>query len=397
MTRKVLIIEDDAALRNSIVQTLELEDLEPIPTGSFVQARRSIRSNFNGVILSDIRMPDQDGFDVLKFAQGLDPDLPVILITGHSDVPTAMKAMRQGAYDYLEKPFETAMLVETLIRALQHRTLVLGNRTMARQLDRSDIAAQNFPGKGPASQTLRHALRTAAQTSDPVHLYGEDGSGKRTAAFAIHALGDDDREYQAINCDTASPQILQNMDLDHPVTLTFKNTHLASTHLLGNLPDFLAKAADVRLITTSIAQEPGFAFPPGWPEPTSIRVPSILDRQEDIHDIFDACLRQTARASGRDMPMLSADIAQFLYDRDPPSNFYQLRQLVAEALSDQSLPPNANLTDRLEHYEKSVISDTLLSCDGRVADAAKALGVPRNTLYDRMAKLNVVAKDFRKK
>lgn len=130
MTAKVLIIEDDAALRASIVQTLELEGLEPIPTGGFTQARRSIRSNFRGVILTDIKMPDHSGFDVLKFVQNRDADLPVVMITGHSDVPTAMRAIKEGAYDYLEKPCDPDILVDTLKRALEHRRLVLENRDM---------------------------------------------------------------------------------------------------------------------------------------------------------------------------------------------------------------------------------------------------------------------------
>ncbi len=136
MFKKVLIIEDDPVLRASIEQTLSLEDLEPIPTNGFTQARRSIRSNFRGVILSDIKMPDHDGFDVLKFAVARDTDLPVILLTGHSSVPMAMRAVREGAYEYLEKPCDPQRLVDVLKRALEHRTLVLENRAMREELGR---------------------------------------------------------------------------------------------------------------------------------------------------------------------------------------------------------------------------------------------------------------------
>ena len=135
MLKKVLIIEDDTALRNSIVQSLELEDLEPISTSSFTQARRSIRSNFRGVILSDIKMPVHDGFDVLRFAQARDPDLPIILLTGYSDVATATKALKDGAYDYLEKPYDLERLMDILSRALEHRELVLQNRAYRDELD----------------------------------------------------------------------------------------------------------------------------------------------------------------------------------------------------------------------------------------------------------------------
>lgn len=135
MFKKVLIIEDDAMLRNSIVQALELEDLEPIPTNGFTQARRSIRHNFRGVILSDIKMPDHDGFDVLQFAQTKDEELPVILLTGHSDVPTAKRAIKEGAYDYLEKPCPPDEMIDALLRALRQRELVMENREVRQELE----------------------------------------------------------------------------------------------------------------------------------------------------------------------------------------------------------------------------------------------------------------------
>jgi len=143
MLKKIIVIEDDAALRKSIEQTLELADMEAIPTNGFTQARRSIRANFRGVILSDIKMPDHDGFDVLRFAQTKDPELPVVLVTGHSDVPTAMRAIKEGAYDYLEKPCDPDQLVDVLTRALEHRALVLENRHMREELDQEAGQSDN--------------------------------------------------------------------------------------------------------------------------------------------------------------------------------------------------------------------------------------------------------------
>lgn len=143
---RVLLIEDDTALRTSIEQTLLLESLKPIATSSFMQARRYIRSNFKGVVLSDIKMPDHTGFDILRFVQNVDPDLPVILLTGFSDVPTAMKAMKEGAYDYLEKPCPPERLVDTINRALAHRDLVLKNRANNEEIKqlKSPIASGTF-------------------------------------------------------------------------------------------------------------------------------------------------------------------------------------------------------------------------------------------------------------
>ncbi len=173
MTNKVLIIEDDPALRNSIVQTLELEELEPIPTNGFVHARRTIRSNFRGVILTDIKMPDHSGFDVLRFVQSRDPDLPVIMVTGHSDVPTAMRAIKDGAYDYLEKPCDPDTLVDTLRRALDHRRLVLENREIRDELNQ--VAA-------PQDGTLAERMETHERDILEEALIAEDG---KVSAAAI--------------------------------------------------------------------------------------------------------------------------------------------------------------------------------------------------------------------
>ena len=177
MVSKVLIIEDDAALRASIQQTLELEDLVPVATGSFLQARRSIRSNFQGVVLSDIRMPDHDGFDVLQFCQTRDPDLPVVLLTGHSDVPTATKAIKEGAYDYLEKPIEPVRLIEVLHRALDHRALVLENRAYRSDLENMTAESES----GTLSERMEEAERKIIENA----LAAEGGR----VARAAEALG----------------------------------------------------------------------------------------------------------------------------------------------------------------------------------------------------------------
>ncbi|MFD1341959.1 response regulator [Litorisediminicola beolgyonensis] len=128
MSAKVLLVEDDRAVREALADTLELADRACIAAGSFVEAKDRIRSDFTGVILSDMRMPGRDGFHLLDYAQGVDPDLPVILLTGEGDVPMAVKALGRGAFAFLEKPCETSDLLAVLDRAQKSRTMVLENR-----------------------------------------------------------------------------------------------------------------------------------------------------------------------------------------------------------------------------------------------------------------------------
>lgn len=198
MLTKVLIIEDDPALRSSIEQTLELEALDPIPTNGFTQARRFIRSNYRGVILSDIKMPDHDGFDVLRYAQTRDKDLPVVLLTGHSDVPTATRAMNAGAYDFLEKPCDPDRLIETLRRALDHRHLALENRSMTEALDKARLPEP----EGTLGERLEHAERqiieqALAATGGKVAAAAESlGVARNTLYDRISRLGIVARAYR---------------------------------------------------------------------------------------------------------------------------------------------------------------------------------------------------------
>lgn len=142
MIRKVLVVEDDRAVREALGQTLELAELEPVLSGSFVAAKDRITAAFEGVILSDIRMPGRDGFHLLAYAQEQDPDLPVVLLTGEGDIPMAVKAMSQGAFNFLEKPCAPADLLSVLRKALHARELVLENRRLRHELAAGSPLAQ---------------------------------------------------------------------------------------------------------------------------------------------------------------------------------------------------------------------------------------------------------------
>ena len=154
----VFLVEDDAAVRKSLAQTLELEDVSVIQAGSVVATKPQIYADFPGVILSDIRMPGKDGFDLLEWVRGFDTDLPVVLLTGEGDVPMAVRAIGAGAYDFLQKPCPPERLLETIHRALSHRHLILKTRALERQLSRADAlnhaAKLGAPSGGDAAQEI---------------------------------------------------------------------------------------------------------------------------------------------------------------------------------------------------------------------------------------------------
>ncbi|MDZ4136888.1 MAG: sigma-54-dependent Fis family transcriptional regulator, partial [Paracoccaceae bacterium] len=131
---KVAIVDDEADMRQSISQWLALSGFETETYGSAEDALKGIGAEFPGVVISDIKMPGMDGMTFLKRLMSMDSGLPVIMITGHGDVPMAVEAMRVGAYDFLEKPFNPDRMTELAKKATQVRRLTLDNRALRREL-----------------------------------------------------------------------------------------------------------------------------------------------------------------------------------------------------------------------------------------------------------------------
>jgi len=405
MSGQVLLIEDDDALRASLAQTLELADIAVIPTKGYVQARRSIRANFPGVILSDIRMPHQDGFDVLAAARSADPDLPVILLTGHSDVPTAMRAMKEGAYEYLEKPVGTERLVDVVGRAITHRQLVLKSRRIERALEQSDAAARSFPGSGPVSSALRTALRRVAATSSHVHLYGPKGTGRKEAAFAINALAPEPRVFRALNLITASEDAVARLagaGGGAGWDLSLKNVEHATPRQIEDLHALLNSDPSLRLISSSVlplSELERLGLGEDGNTMVEIRFPTLEERREDLPEIFENLLRLAIRGLDTDMPDVPTSVLSDLMTRTWPGNLPELREFaMTYALGARVQNDGAGqrtLAEQLEAFERMVLSETLKKTRGKAAEAARLLGLPRNTLYDRLSRFGISPKDFR--
>ena len=251
MTPTLLLIEDDAALRRSLAQSFELEDMTVIAASSFVMAKSHISRAFEGVILSDIRMPGKDGFDVLAHTRKVDPDLPVVLLTGQADVPMAVRAMAEGAYDFRQKPCPPEQLLEAVNRAMEHRHLVLRSRNMERQLQAGDAAATNFPGTSAPVERLREALRQAASLPVHVYLHGPAGAGKRLAAHTMHALATDKQRFISLSLRDTSADALRALDLTSQATdLSIKSLDLATSAQQTALLELMEQFPDLRVIAS---------------------------------------------------------------------------------------------------------------------------------------------------
>ncbi|MEO9901642.1 response regulator [Nisaea sp.] len=403
MTGQVLLIEDDDALRNSLAQTLELADLAVISASSYVQAKRTIRANFAGIVLSDIRMPHQDGFAVLSAARGADPELPVILLTGHSDVPTAMRAIKEGAYEYLEKPVGTDRLVDVVLRAIEHRDLVLKSRRIERALERSDAAARSFPGSGPVSTALRTALRRVAASDCHIHLHGQKGTGRKEAAFAINTLSAEPRVFLTLNLSYASSDAVQRLRVpEGPADLSLKSVECATPDQIEDVRALIHRCPELRVISSSTLPLADLErLDPIFEGATvvEVRVPSLDERRDDLPEIFENILRLTVRSLDMDMPEIATTTLTEIMTRSWPGSLPELRAFAMTYALGARVQSNGagqgTLAEQVEAFEKMVLTETLKRTSGKAAEAARILGVPRNTFYDRLSRFGLSARDFR--
>ncbi len=387
MTGTVLLIEDDDALRASLAQTLDLEGISVISTAHYVQARRTIRANFAGIVLTDIRMPEKDGFDILALAQGVDPDLPVVMLTGEGDVPMAIRAMKEGAYDFLEKPCETTHLLGVLNRALSHRALVLRTRRIERQMQRSDPASINFPGESVASKTLRSDLRAAAETGQHVMLVGGVGVGKRLAAHTIFTLSEDRDGFQIVR----APEIdLATFSIEPgAVDLSVRAFDEASQEQVDCVLAAVQNRPEIRLIASGQKGLP--AFESLCPE--KVTIPDFAARDGDIAVMFEAVLRQAVRNRNLEMPTLPPEVLRSVQDRKWSENLLELRAFANDFLASQS-EETKTLAEQMDDYERSVLEDALKRFKGKATQTAEALGLPRKTFYDRLARYGLRPRDY---
>ena len=200
MTGKVLLVDDAAEVREALGQTLELGGYQPILAGSFVAAKDYLNAEFEGVIVSDIRMPGKDGFELLAFSQAKDKDLPVILLTGEGDVPMAVRGMTLGAFDFLEKPCEPKHLLGVVAKAMAHRMLVVENRKLKAQLAEAQQEKVGFLGRSKAAAQIREVIRLAGRVSTPVLICGASGTGRGHVARLINGLRSREGALRQIDC-----------------------------------------------------------------------------------------------------------------------------------------------------------------------------------------------------
>lgn len=409
MTRKVLLIDDDEAVREALTQTLELNGFRAVTAGSFVAAKDHITTDFQGVILSDIRMPGRDGFHVLSYTHEMDAELPVILLTGEGDIPMAVRAMAEGAFGFLEKPCAAADMVAVLDRALRTRSLVLENRALKRQLESGDPAARMLFGISQQAVDLRARVRSVAPTGAEVLISGPPGSGISKVAEVLHLMSARAQgPFVKRAAADLSEEDLRSASKDASVgSLFLDEVALLPAPSQYVLLDMLEQDQGPRLLAGSTADLAEYVnngrFSPDLYfrlDGMRVRVPALSERPEDIPVLFRHYVAQAAEQSGIDAPDIAPDHLAALMAQDWPGN---ARSLMSAAMrfvlgmpEEVTEAAEMGLAEQMARVERALLVAALGRHNGRASDAAKALKLPRKTLYDKLTKYAIRPDSFRR-
>lgn len=441
LKQHIMLIDDDQDLLEEIADTLELAGHQVMSFERADLALPHITSQFNGVIVCDIRMPKMNGLELLDHAINLDPELPVIMITGHGQVAEATMAMKAGAYDFLEKPVAPERLLATLSRALEKRQLAQEVRALKGRVGEDQLSSRLI-GNAKSTQQLREQVATLTPLNVDLIVRGETGSGKDVVARALHDLGPRGQgPFVAVNCAalpetlvdsaffghekgafTGADQVhvgyfeaanggtlfldeLESMPLNFQVRLLRVLENREITRLGGSKNiklDMRVVAAVKGELDQLVKAEKLRADLVYRLNIASIDIPPLRARKSDVELLFMHFCERAASLHQREVPQLSTPLRHNLTRYDWPGNVRELKnaaerfviglplQWSKEPLQNQGAElGDLPLDDAVGAFEKSYIEQALTHHGGNVTQTAEALGVPRKKLYLRMKKYNL--------
>jgi DNA-binding NtrC family response regulator len=385
-------------------------------------------------------MPGMDGMAFLKKLMSVDSGLPVIMITGHGDVPMAVEAMRIGAYDFLEKPFNPDRMTELAKKASNSRRLTLDNRALRRELSDGSMLMKKLIGTSPAMERLREDILDLGQADGHVLIDGETGTGKTLVAHALHAVGPRaGKKFVVLSCaaysdDVLGPKLFGPMEEGGSIplveearggTLVLEDVEALSQPVQARLLTFIndqGSPAETRIIAICNEHEQGRTVEDALrPDlfyrlaALKITLPPLRQRGEDILTLFTRLAEQFAEEYGCDAPQVTAQEAAQLLQAPWPGNVRQLINVAERAVlqnrrgtgsisallmadseetAGEITTEGKPLKEYVESFEKMLIDNTMRRHKGSITAVMDELCLPRRTLNEKMAKYGLQRSDY---
>jgi len=437
---KIAIVDDERDMRQSISQWLALSGFDTETFPSAEDALKTLGNDYPGVVVSDIRMPGMDGMQFLKRLMSVDSALPVIMITGHGDVPMAVEAMRVGAYDFLEKPFNPDKMTELAKKATQSRRMTLDARALRRELGDGTTIMKKLIGASPVMERLREDILDLGQADGHVLIDGETGTGKTLVAHALHAVGaNSGRKFVVVPCAGRDEEEL-GRSLFGPMeeggkqpyvqearggTLVLEDIEALPQALQARLLAWIndqGTPAETRVIAICNLQEQGKTCedcmrPDLYYRLAAMKItlPPLRQRGEDILILFTRFADQFAEEYGCAAPGVAAQEAAQLLQAPWPGNIRQLINIAERAVlqsrrgsgtissllmndHDEVQPVMTTegkpLKEYVEAFERMLIDNTMRRHKGSIVGVMDELCLPRRTLNEKMAKYGLQRSDY---
>ena len=446
----ILFVDDEPEVRRANAQTLDLAGFEVLACES-AESALSTFSDSISVIVSDVRMSGMDGMALLRRIMDFDRDLPIILITAHGDIATAVEAMRIGAYDFVQKPYGADRLVECVRRTCEKRRLVMDNRRLRSQLHSATIEGKLL-GNSRAIANVRRAIAELAPTNANVIIRGDTGVGKEVVARSLHNLSPrSGGPFLAINCGAIPEAMFESELFGHeagaftsaaarrvgkfeyasggtvlfdeiesmPLGAQVKLLRVLQERSVERLGSNRAIPIDVRILAATqidlreATRKGSFRADLYYRLAVAeIVVPPLTERRDDIPLLFDYFVFEAARLHGRELRSLAPEHLSILTTHCWTGNVRELKNAAERyVLSTGGLSLDGvvrfieapgrmvghtalTLSQQVDEFERGVLVSALEVSRGDIRVAMELLGIPRRTLNEKMRRHGVAREKF---
>ncbi|WP_294221731.1 sigma-54 dependent transcriptional regulator [uncultured Shimia sp.] len=408
MQAQIFLVDDDDDLREAVLDTFHKHKISARGFARAADALEALDPEWRGVVLSDIRMPGMDGLAFQQEVKRLAPDVPVILFTGHGDVPVAVQAMRNGAFEFLEKPVHPDHLHQVVLRALKMRSLQVELTNLQHKARATLPLEERLVGRSSAMRFVRRDIQAVAPLQVDVLIWGQDGTGKTAAARAIHDLSPNAAgKFVVFNCSAVSPDTIERTLFDEggAVARAFGGTlHLQDIEALSDQLQAqilrIFDSVDAPRVVASVSQKPEELLAEGMLRSdllyrinvAQIELPPLKERGRDVFVLLDHFIQRAAARHGKSQKALPVPDLDALGKYTWPGNVRELRNVAEKLVVGLTIRLDERVTaqitetydDAMLRHERELLSSALIQSGGRKAAAADLLGIPRKRLYLRL-------------
>src|SRR3990172_5338255 len=444
--KTILVVDDEKSVRESLNKVLSKEGYRVLEAESGEEALSVCRKEFVNLVLTDLKMPEMDGLELLKALKLLQPDVAVVMMTAYGTIEKAVESMKEGASDFILKPFKRFELEKSLSKGLEHQTLLLENRYLKQQLESTGQKLLNIIGTSPAMRKGLTLVDQIAPSSATVLILGESGTGKGVIAETIH-LASDRKEKPFVNLSCAAiPETLLEAELfgyekgaftgaiarklgrfevadggtlfldevgEIPPAIQVKLLRVLQDGTFERLGSTRTQATDVRLVAATNTNLAEAVEQKRFREDLyyrlnviSIDLPPLRDRPEDIPLLAQHFLKTYSAKNKKEFEGFSREALEVLAHYSWPGNVRELENTIERAvvltrkkiIAPTDLPEHINQGQKitefirvpigmpLEEVKNKVIEETLKTAKGDKTLAAKILGITSRTIYRKVGK-----------